>query len=47
MKICSISHINSELQTKTRIRYHTPIRMVKIQNTETPTTGENVERGGH
>ena len=34
-KICSMSHVIRETQLKTMMRHHyTPIRMVKIQNTD-------------
>ena len=46
MKRYSISLIIWEIQIKTIMRYHlTPLRMVKINNTETRNVGEDVEKG--
>lgn len=45
MKINSASQVIREIQSKTTMRYHSaPVRMSKIQNTDTPNADKAVEQ---
>lgn len=44
-KRCLALHVIRKLQIKTTVRYlHTPIRMAKIQDTDTPNAGRDEEQ---
>ena len=48
VKICSLSRITKDMQTKTTLRYHlTPVRWRSLKNLETTDAGEDVEKQEH